>query len=133
MYQQGEDEFSFVWEWRTDGDEYEIRNNEVIFDRRVKGVRGLCMSKDFIITLQRDRRKDDTDESTVGRDASKCPHTVFLYDYDGNLVKIVDLGIPVMRIASEEQSNRNRLYSDYTTASREVLNLLYNRRRFFDS
>ncbi|CDE02681.1 hypothetical protein DXA58_10175 [Bacteroides uniformis] len=94
-----------MWEWRTDGDEYEIRNNEVIFDRRVKGVRGLCMSKDFIITLQRDRRKDDTDESTVGRDASKCPHTVFLYDYDGNLVKIVDLGIPVMRIASEEQSN----------------------------
>lgn len=67
MYQQGEDEFSLVWEWRTDGDEYEIRNNEVIFDRRVKGVRGLCMSKDFIITLQRDRRKDDTDESTVGR------------------------------------------------------------------
>lgn len=49
-----------MWEWRTDGDEYEIRNNEVIFDRRVKGVRGLCMSKDFIITLQRDRRKDDT-------------------------------------------------------------------------
>ena len=30
---------------------------------------------------------------------------IFLYDYDGNLVKIVDLGIPVMRIASEEQSN----------------------------
>ena len=105
LYQQGEDEFSFVWEWRTDGDEYEIRNNEVIFDRRVKGVRGLCMSKDFIITLQRDRSKDDTDESTVGRDASKCPRTVFLYDYDGNLVKSVDLGIPVMRIASEEQSN----------------------------
>ena len=105
MYQQDEDKFSLVWEWRTDGDKYEIRNNEVIFDRRVKGVRGLCMSKDFIITLQRDRRKDDTDESTVGRDASKCPHTVFLYDYDGNLVKIVDLGIPVMRIASEEQSN----------------------------
>ena len=36
---------------------------------------------------------------------AKCPRTVFLYDYDGNLVKIVDLGIPVMRIASEEQSN----------------------------
>jgi len=57
LYQQDEDKFPLVWEWRTDGDEYEIRNNEVIFDRRVKGVRGLCMSKDFIITLQRDRRK----------------------------------------------------------------------------
>lgn len=33
------------------------------------------------------------------------PSYCFLYDYDGNLVKIVDLGIPVMRIASEEQSN----------------------------
>lgn len=36
---------------------------------------------------------------------SKCPHTVFLYDYDGNLVKIVDLGIPVMRIAADCQDN----------------------------
>lgn len=105
LYQQDEDEFSLVWEWRTDDDEYEIRNNEILFDRRVKGVRGLCMSKDFIITLQRDRRTDDTDESTVGRDASKCPRTVFLYDYDGNLVKIVDLGIPVMRIAAESKDN----------------------------
>ena len=105
LYRQDEDKFSLAWEWRSDGDEYEIRNNEVIFDRRVKGIRALGMSKDFIITLQRDRRKDDTDESTVGRNASKCPRTVFLYDYDGNLVKIVDLGIPVMRIASEEQSN----------------------------
>lgn len=30
LYQQDEDKFSLVWEWRTDGDEYEIRNNEVI-------------------------------------------------------------------------------------------------------
>lgn len=105
LYQQNEDGFSLKWEWRTDGDEYEIRNNEVIFDRRVKGIRGLCMSKDYIVTLQRDRTQDDTDESTVGRDASKRPRTVFLYDHDGNLVKIVNLGIPVMRIAADEHNN----------------------------
>ena len=63
------------------------------------------MSKDYIITLERDRDRDPIDESTVGRDVSKCPHTVFLYDYDGNLVKIVDLGIPVMRIAADCQDN----------------------------
>lgn len=45
------------------------------------------------------------DETTVGRDASKCPHTVFLYDYEGHLIKIVDLGMPIMRIAADRTSN----------------------------
>ena len=63
------------------------------------------MSKDYIIALQRDYTVDDMDERKVGRDVSKCPRTVFLYDYDGNLRKIVDLGIPVMRIAADHRSN----------------------------
>lgn len=33
------------------------------------------------------------------------PVPFFLYDYEGNLVKIVDLEIPVMRIAAEEKDN----------------------------
>lgn len=109
LYKNDGNSFSLAWEYKSDGSEYEVLNDQIIFDRKVGGIFGLCMSKDYIIALQRNRAKDSTDESTVGRDASKCPHTVFLYDYDGNLVKIVDLGIPVMRIASEE--NNNTLYA----------------------
>lgn len=105
LYKNDGNSFSLAWEYKSDGNEYEVDNGQIIFDRKVGGIFGVCMSKDYIIGLQRDRAKDATDESTVGRDASKCPHTVFLYDYDGNLVKIVDLGIPVMRIAAEEKNN----------------------------
>lgn len=105
LYKNNGTTFSLAWEYKSDGSEYEVRNDQIIFDRKVGGIFELCMSKDYIIALQRDRTKDDTDESTVGRNASKCPHTVFLYDYDGNLVKIVDLGMPVMRIAAESRDN----------------------------
>lgn len=109
LYKRDGSEFSLAWENVSDGREYEVRDGEVIFDRRYGGIFGLCLSKDYIIALQRDRTKDDMDESTVGRDVKKCPHTVFLYDYAGNLQKIVDLGIPVMRIAAKE--NDNTLYA----------------------
>ena len=105
LYKNDGETFSLVCERKSDGSEYEIRNGKIVFDRKVGGIFELCMSKDYIIALQRDRTKDDMDESTVGRNVSKCPHHVFLYDYEGNLVKIVDLGIPVMRIAAEEKDN----------------------------
>lgn len=105
LYKNDGTTFSLVWEYKSDNNEYEVHDSQIIFDRKVGGIFELCISKDYIIALQRDRTKDDTDESTVGRNASKCPHTVFLYDYEGNLVKIIDLGIPVMRIAAEEKDN----------------------------
>lgn len=97
----------FFKEWSTDADDsyYDIVNGRVRFDRKRAGIREVCMSRDYIIGLQRDYAVDDMDERTVGRDVSKCPRSVFLYDYEGNLRKIVDLGIPVMRIAADHRSN----------------------------
>ena len=97
----------FIKEWETESNDryYEIVNGSIRFDRKRKGIPEVCLSKDYIIALQRDYTVDDMDERKVGRDVSKCPRTVFLYDYDGNLRKIVDLGIPVMRIAADHRSN----------------------------
>lgn len=105
LYQKTGNTFSLLWERKSNGNEYEVVDDQIIFDRTIGGIHEVCMSKDYIITLERDRDRDPIDGSTVGRDVSKCPHTVFLYDYDGNLVKIVDLGIPVMRIAADCQDN----------------------------
>lgn len=105
LYQDTGDTFKLVWERKSDGSEYEVVDNQIIFDRTVGGIFEVCMSKDYVIALERDRKRDPMDETTVGRDISKCPHTVFLYDYDGNLVKIVDLGIPAMRIAADYRDN----------------------------
>lgn len=105
LYQETGNTFKLLWERKSNSDEYEVVNDQIIFDRKVGGIFEICMSKDYIIALERDRARDPMDESTVGRDVSKCPHTVFLYDYDGNLIKIVDLGIPTMHIAADCQDN----------------------------
>ena len=47
----------------------------------------MALTKDFIVAIQRDYEEDPTDESRVGRDIGKLPQTLFVYDYDGNLLK----------------------------------------------
>lgn len=75
-------------------------------DRTKSGVTDLTLSKDYIVCKQRDYEKDDMDESTVGMDVSKLPHTVFLYSYKNlKLEGIVNLGLPVLRIACSEDNN----------------------------
>ena len=105
LYKKEGNTFQLQWENKPDNQEYEIISGQLVFDPKVMGIFELCMSKDYIVALQRDRKRDPIDESTLGRNASKCPHTVFLYNYDGDLVKIVDLGMPVIRIAADRRSN----------------------------
>lgn len=123
LYKRENLTFTLLWERKSDKKNYIITDDDIIFDRKVKGANDVCMSKDYIITLERDRERDPMDESTVRRDISKCPRTVFLYDYAGNLLKIVDVGMPIMRIAAG--NNSNTLYiiggnPDYVLAKCEL-------------
>ena len=105
LYRKTENGFTKEWSTKANDSYYDIVNGSIRFDRKRKGIPEVCLSKDYIIGLQRDYTVEDIDERKVGRDVSKCPRTVFLYDYDGNLRKIVNLGIPVMRIAADHRSN----------------------------
>ena len=105
LYRKSERGFTKEWSTESNDSYYDIVNGGIRFDRKRKGIPEVCLSKDYIIGLQRDYTVDDMDERKVGRDVSKCPHTVFLYDYEGSLQKIVNLGIPVMRIAADHRSN----------------------------
>lgn len=105
LYKRIDNTFILQWERKSDKKNYEIVDGKIIFDRTIQGASEICMTKDYIVTLERDRENDPIDESSVGRDASKCPQTVFLYDFDSRLIKIVDLGLPVMRIAADRSSN----------------------------
>lgn len=105
LYKKENSTFTLQWERRSKIKNYTFTEDRIVFDRKVMGARDVCMSKDYIITLERDREKDPMDETTVGRNISKCPRTVFLYDFSGRLLKIVDLGMPVIRIAANRNSN----------------------------
>lgn len=70
-----------------------------------EGPRELTLTLDYIVTVDRDLSIDQTDENEVGRDPMKLPHTVFIYDYEGNLLKIANLGFPVVRITADTKNN----------------------------
>ncbi len=82
-----------------------IVKDELIVDKKQKGISALALTKDYIVCLQRDYTSDDIDETTVGRDFTKIPKTVFLYNYNGELKKIIDLKYPVIRIAANYYNN----------------------------
>jgi len=86
-------------------DDYEIRNGVFIYNGERRGAIELALTADYIVTLERDRKFDDTDESRTGRDFTKLPQTVFLYNYDLQLEKIVDLGMPILRLAADTSNN----------------------------
>lgn len=82
-----------------------IEGEKLVLDGKRLGIRSSALTMDYIVCIQRDYSIDNTDESTVGRDFSMLPKTVFLYDYDGKLKRIIDLGYPVIRIAANPASN----------------------------
>lgn len=123
LYKRRDHIFELQWEYKPEKVDYQIREDRLVIDRKRGGIAGISLCKDYIVALQRDRENDPMDESTVGRNASKCPRTVFLYDYDSHLVKIVDLGMPIIRIAADRKSNT--LYAigvnpDYILAKYEL-------------
>lgn len=107
-YQYDADNETFILkgERRSEVDNYDIVDGSIVFDwSKAKGASEVCMSKDYIITLERDKTRDKTDEKSVGRDISMRPTTVFLYDYRLNLERIVDLGFPIGRICASKSNN----------------------------
>lgn len=103
-YKKENSNFKLIWE-KKEGVDYTIIENELIPNKKRKGAAELALTKDYIVTLQRDYQNDPTDETTVGRDFNKIPQTLFLYDYKSNLKKIVHLHTPILRIAADTKSN----------------------------
>jgi hypothetical protein len=84
---------------------YQITEGKFIYDNPEHGIQELALTSEYIVTIQRDRKTDQTDDRMVGRDFNKLPHTVFLYNYKLQLLKIIDLGIPLLRLAADPLSN----------------------------
>lgn len=109
-YKKDKDNFNLVWENKEDY-KYSENENRIVFDRSRKGIYEMALTKDYIVTLQRDYENDPTDESQVGRDIEKLPKTLFVYDYKGKLLKIINYKVPIGRIAGEIKTNI--IYSIY--------------------
>ena len=65
----------------------------------------MVLTKDFIVAIQRDYENDRTSETAVLKDLSLLPQTLFVYDYDGKLHKIINFKVPITSIAGDIKTN----------------------------
>ncbi|MDF9831304.1 hypothetical protein [Parabacteroides sp. PF5-6] len=102
---------------------FQIIDGELKGDVSQKNISDLALTQDYIVALQRDYSTDHTDESTVGRDFEKLPQTIFLYNYDLELIRIIHLGIPLLRLAGDPSNNTVYLIGlspDFAIAKLEI-------------
>ena len=66
-----------------------------------------AFTKDYIVSLRQDEDNPlPKQKPTSGiRDLSGAPQTVYIFDYDLNLLKIADLNMPALNITANPENN----------------------------
>ncbi|MGL4806787.1 MAG: hypothetical protein ACRC26_10630, partial [Bacteroidales bacterium] len=83
---------------------YEIVNNELVFPKDMHGGGpGITATKDYIVKIERDPEQDKS--TATGGDFTKLPQTLFLYSYEGELQKIVNMKTPLLRVGGDFSDN----------------------------
>ncbi|MGL5731565.1 MAG: hypothetical protein ACRCX5_10635, partial [Bacteroidales bacterium] len=82
--------------------DYEIVDDKLVF-LTSKGQVDVTATKDYIIKIERDKEYDKT--TATGGDFTKLPQTLFLYSYEGELQKIVNMKTPLLRVAGDFSDN----------------------------
>ncbi len=81
---------------------YSFVNGDLKFKERITLISEMAITKDYIVVARPKEFKKDIDINTG---MQKRPHTLYLYDYELNLVKIIDTKVPICRLAGNEKSN----------------------------
>lgn len=72
-----------------------------------KGAMELALTDDYIVLLQRDAEVEGSlsSQEMKGRNVASLPHSLFVYDYDLNLKKIINMPFPMLRLCGDDQTN----------------------------
>lgn len=103
-YRKKGDTFELVWEYKKEVD-YTVSLGKITLNEPKGGMMEMALTKDYIVTLERDTKDDLKGNTKAGRELKDLPQTLFLYDYESNVKKIVDLKMPILRIASDISTN----------------------------
>lgn len=88
----------------TEPVDYQIVDNELRLDKPgLNGLPELVGTKDYLVSVERDPLAPKVERK--GRDGSHLPKTLFVYNYEGVLLKIVDIGVPLFRLAGNDNDN----------------------------
>ena len=108
VYKRSESEgWSQIGEWREDLD-YTISEGKLNFaPESKKGAIELALTNDYIVLLQRDTEVEEniSNKDMRGRNMASLPRSLFVYDYDLNLRKIVNMPFPMLRLCGDVETN----------------------------
>lgn len=112
LYQFIEGKFKEVWTKELPGLEYQINRDRIL---RINEVRNpapsaIALTKDYIVTIDRDKQTKETvaeshSNNRFLRNFSKSPQTLFVYDYNFQLKRIIHTHIPMFRLAARGDDN----------------------------
>ena len=106
VYQIKDNNITLLNEQEIGDAEYHISVNNMNIPNPGKDcLVGFCLTKDYIVSILNDPDYKGTDRSQT----SPKRHTVGVYDYNLNLIKIANLNMPRINLAS--QGNDNSFYS----------------------
>lgn len=89
---------------------YDYRINEGNLRFSPDTQRGVAMemalTQDYIVLLQRDTQVEGTiDNKERGRSMKSLPHSLFIYDYNLKLTKIINMPFPMLRLCGDVKTN----------------------------
>lgn len=98
------------WELEKEHSEafdYSLTEGRVVFSSNNKsGAMELALTKDYIILLQRDTEVEESvSNKEPGLSFKRLPHSLFVYDYNLELKKIINMPVPMLRLCGDYQTN----------------------------
>lgn len=98
-------------EWEEAELDYSIEDGALVLGKDTrKGINAAAFTKDFIIGLQRDELiEGEYPKSSSGRDMNQLPQSFFVYDYKSQLIRIINMKLPILRLAGDV--NTNNIYA----------------------
>lgn len=87
--------------------EYTILEKELKLDNKdAEGTMELALTANYIVALQRDKVVEgEMPKAKYARDMSTLPRSLFVYDYDLNLIKIINMPFPLLRLCGDFDSD----------------------------
>ena len=103
----GNQDWSLVKELKEDWD-YTISEGKLHFASvGKKCAMELALTDDYIVLLQRDTEVEESisKQEMRGRNVASLPRSLFVYDYDLDLKKIVNMPFPMLRLCGDVETN----------------------------
>ena len=101
LYRIGDNDLDLIWENQFKKPDYSIDDQKLEWgSNQPDGIFDAAFTKDYIVCLIKDFKND-----AKGRDIRTAPKAVYLFNYEGQLMHILDLATHTSRLAADGQSN----------------------------